>query len=371
MPLFRHVLSRLSEDLLLVVLLVALGPLLWTVPEHVRLLPALVDWKTIAALTGLMVLSRSLEDSGYLAHAGHWLLARIQGERTLAGVLVLFSAGLSSVITNDVALFIVVPLTLSLRLVADLPIGRLAVFEALAVNAGSAVSPVGNPQNLFLWQSSRATFLEFIAAMLPLAACLLMLLVALIPLGFPKRRIELSAAGKSPPLQRELLWMSLALYPIFLVLTDLGWAVETAGVIVVLYMLCFRRVVLGVDWLLLVVFVLMFVDLGLLARLPAIGAMSGEINSLPGGIFTAGVLLSQLISNVPAAIFLEAFSDDWRALAWGVSVGGFGLAIGSLANLIALRLARQPGLWRDFHRWSLPMLAGGYAIATALGFVAT
>jgi Na+/H+ antiporter NhaD/arsenite permease-like protein len=110
----------------------------------------------------------------------------------------------------------------------------------------------------------------------------------------------------------------------------------------------------------------MFIDLGLLAGLPAIAALAAEVETGPGGILTAGILLSQLISNVPAAIFLAGFTDDWVALAWGVSVGGFGLAIGSMANLIALRLAREPGLWWAFHRWSIPALAVGWSIAWLL-----
>lgn len=386
MPLFRRVLTRLSEEILLLLLLAALGPLLWVMPEQATALPRLVDWKTVGALAGLMVLSRGLEESGYLAHSGQWLLQRIRGERMLAVTLVLFSAALSAVITNDVALFIVVPLTISLHRVAELPIGRLVIFEALAVNAGSALSPVGNPQNLFLWQDSKTGFLEFLVAMLPLAACLLLLLLALIPLGFPRQRIVVTTGTVEVPLDRQLLAISLVLYPIFLLLTDHGWAVQAAAGVVALYLvlglltrvagasnrgvlgrgMLGRGVLAGVDWLLLVVFMLMFIDLGLLAQLPVWSHLAPGVASLPGGVMTAGVLLSQLISNVPAAIFLEQFSDDWRLLAWGVSVGGFGVALGSLANLIALRLARQPGLWREFHKWSLAMLIGGYLVAIVL-----
>ena len=84
---------------------------------------------------------------------------------------------------------------------------------------------------------------------------------------------------------------------------------------------------------------------------------------LPGGLLMAGALLSQAISNVPATIFLNAFTEDWRTLAWAVAVGGFGTAIGSLANLIALRLARQAGLWREFHLWSVPVLGLAFGLA--------
>lgn len=165
MSLFRYTLSRLSEDWLLLILLGALLPLIWLTPEPTWALHQLVDWKTVAALAGLMVLSRGLEVSGYLSLAGQWLLKHAHGERRLAISLILFSGALSAVITNDVALFIVVPLTLSLRRVADIPVGRLVIFEALAVNAGSTLSPIGNPQNLYLWQASGAGFVEFTLVM--------------------------------------------------------------------------------------------------------------------------------------------------------------------------------------------------------------
>jgi len=366
MSLFRHALSRLSEDLLLIVLLAALVPLLWLTPERSWALHRLVDWKTVGALAGLMVLSRGLEVSGYLALAGRWLLTRVHGERLLAVCLIAFSAVLSAVITNDVALFIVVPLTLSLRSVADLPVGRLIVFEALAVNAGSSISPIGNPQNLYLWQSSGASFVEFTFTMAPLALALVALLIVAVPIAFPGKRITVSEVPVAITQHRTLFWVSLLLYAPFIVLTDLGYAVPAAAAVILLYLLYRRSVLPGVDWLLLLVFILMFIDLNLLAGLPAVRELTEQLLQLPGEVFTTAVLSSQLMSNVPAAIFLSAFTDDWRSLAWGVSVGGFGLAIGSLANLIALRLARQPGLWREFHYWSVPALVGGCLIAIVL-----
>jgi Na+/H+ antiporter NhaD/arsenite permease-like protein len=99
---------------------------------------------------------------------------------------------------------------------------------------------------------------------------------------------------------------------------------------------------------------------------PAVAAFASNLAGMPEGPFTAAVLASRPMSNVPAAIFLEPFTDDWRRLAWGTSVGGFGFALGSLANLIALRLARMPGMRTEFHRWSVPVLACAYAAGLAL-----
>lgn len=360
---FRRVLARATEDRLLLILLAALIPLLWFSPEPTWALHTLVDWKTLGALAGLMMLSRGLEESGYLALAGQWLMQRVKGERLLAIVLILFSACLAAVITNDVALFIVVPLTLSLRRVADIPIGRLVIFEALAVNAGSALSPIGNPQNLFLWQAADIGFVEFTLMMAPLALALTVLLLVLVPLGFPASRISSARTTADVPRHSGLFWVSLILYFPFILLADLGYAAAGAAGLLAFFLVYRRRLLWGVDWLLLLVFALMFIDMNLLAGLPAVRHVADGLLQLPGQVLTAAVLGSQMMSNVPAAIFLASFTDEWRDLAWGVSVGGFGLAIGSLANLIALRLAREPGLWREFHVWSLPVLLAGSLIA--------
>jgi len=92
-----------------------------------------------------MLLTKGIEVSGYLDHAGRRILGRLRHERPLALFLVSAAAVLSTVLTNDIALFIVVPLTLGLRNVAALPVSRLIIFEALAVNAGSLLTPIGNP----------------------------------------------------------------------------------------------------------------------------------------------------------------------------------------------------------------------------------
>jgi hypothetical protein len=124
------------------------------------------------------------------------------------------SAAMATVLTNDIALFIVVPLTLGLHGMATLPTARLVIFEALAVNAGSVLTPMGNPQNLFLWQRSGTSLPAFVAEMLPLAVILLATLLALTLLAFPARRIDTHEDLAPPALTRRLLWISLLLYPV-------------------------------------------------------------------------------------------------------------------------------------------------------------
>ncbi len=221
-------LRRLRQELLLLVLLAALPLLLLALPEQAGNLHHLVHWDTLAALAGLMVLSRGLEESGALTRVGRRLLARVDTERYLALVLIVLSAALAAVVTNDVALFIGVPLTLGLRLVASLPIGRLIVFEALAVNAGSTISPIGNPQNLFIWQQAGVDFTTFFLAMAPLALAMMALLIAAIPLAFPAKAIHIEPAGSPPALNPRLAGVSLALYlPLLLAIDAAGCRIFT------------------------------------------------------------------------------------------------------------------------------------------------
>lgn len=355
--------QRFLNDPMLLSMSILWVVLCWLEPQSLSEMANRVHWTTLAVLTGLMLLSRALELSGYLTLWGRQLLALLRGERRLAVGLILFSGLLSAIVTNDVALFIVVPLTLSLAGMATLPIERLIVFEALAVNAGSSLSPIGNPQNLYLWQLSGIRFGDFLWVMLPLGVGLMLLILLFVPLAFPKASIHLEAVSAMTAERRKApLWAALIGYPLFLVAVDVGWVLPALAGVLLSMLWVARRAVFSIDWLLLIVFVLMFVNLSVIGELSVVQQFIHSMRQWPGGDVSAGVLLSQVVSNVPATLLL-AQQSEWQPLAWGVSVGGFGLAVGSMANLIALRLARQPGIWKEFHCWSLPMLGLGWLFA--------
>ncbi|CAB3760621.1 SLC13 family permease [Paraburkholderia solisilvae] len=324
-------------------------------------LPSLVDWQTVLTLTGLLILTKAVESSGFLMWAAHRVVHHIHTERALACLLVGLAAALSTVLTNDVALFVVVPLALSLHHLTPLPLRRLVVFVALAVNAGSILTPLGNPQNLFLWQTSGVSFGRFVWTLAPLCAVLMAMLVLLTAAFFRGKPLDLSKDVDLHPVDRPLVGVAAFLFVAFVLLADAHRpGIGLAGV--ALGFLIWRpSIVLKIDWLLLLIFVLMFIVLRSVAALPLVhGTVSAWQLTTPLKTYVAGAVLSQGISNVPAAIMLAEFSKDWRALAFGVSVGGFGIAIGSLANLIAVRLSNERGMWTQFHLFSVPFwLVGG------------
>jgi di/tricarboxylate transporter len=355
-PLFSP-LQTLRKDYFFWALLGLLVLLTASKPERLPIYPSLVNWPTIAALTGLLVLTKGVELSGYLHHLGKRMILRMPTDRAMALFLVLTAALLSTLLTNDVALFIVVPLTVGLHAVSTVPVTRLIVFEAFAVNAGSALTPIGNPQNLFLSQLSQIPFHQYVGAMLPLALIFLIPLLLLTACTFTSRSIAIRGNTDLLPLNKKLLYLSLALYFPFLVFIDLHQAEAAVIAVLAIFVIAYHRVLARVDWALILVFMLMFVDMRLIAQDPVVRSFIQQIGlDDPERLYFTGIAVSQLISNVPTAILLAEYSNDWRLIAYGVNVGGFGFILGSLANIIALRMTHDSRAWLVFHAFSLPFL---------------
>jgi Na+/H+ antiporter NhaD/arsenite permease-like protein len=357
----RRIVSFALKEPVLSILVLVLAVLQCLRAQPWPQLPGLVDWPTVLTLAGLLILTKAIELSGLLMWLAHRVVHHVHTERTLACLLIGLAAVLSMFVTNDVALFVVVPLVLSLHALTPLPVKRLTIFLALAVNAGSILTPLGNPQNLFLWQVGGVPFGRFVWVMAPLTVGLMTMLYALAFFAFKRTALDLSKDAAKERVDRAYAGVATVLFVAFVLLADshhpgIGLIGVAGG-----FLLWRRDAVLKIDWALLLIFVLMFIVLRSVAALPWVHetvARLGLHSTLRA--YVAGAVLSQGISNVPAAIMLAQFTNDWRALAYGVSVGGFGIAIGSLANLIAVRLSKTRGIWLPFHVVSVPFwLVGG------------
>src|SRR5690348_11434900 len=351
-------LHRLKHDRLLQALLLLTLALAIFDPRPARAYLQWLDVPTLAGLTGLLILTQGVRTSGAIQRWALHLVARLHDVRALAIVLVLLSAALASVLTNDVALFLIVPLTLALDGIARIPRQRLVIFEALAVNAGSTFSPIGNPQNLLLWQHSGLSFAGYVVALAPAGAILLGMLLLLCMFAFPATPLQLDEGAMQPPaLNAPLAIASALLLAGMVAALQWGFAWQAMLAVLAIGLVFFRRALVGVDWLLLVTFAAMFTGLGHLAAVPAVDAHLHALDWRdPRVLYGGGIVLSQLISNVPAAVLLQHYTHDLTLLAVAVNVGGSGLMIGSLANLIALRLDGSRGIGWRFHAWSIPYL---------------
>ena len=296
-----------------------------------------IDFRTLALLYALMVVSAGLRQAGALEAMTHLVCRRAGSARALAVTLVSVTFFSSMLITNDVALLTFVPFTLVLLGLT----GRgqdvilVVVLQTAAANLGSMLTPVGNPQNLYLYTHYALSAGDFFRITAPLwALSLLLCLLGCLLLPRVKLAPEL---GEAPRPDRKLLWLYLGLFALCLlsVFRLLPWGALLAVLAAALLILD-RKALLRADFLLLLTFVAFFIFAGNLARLEAVEALLRRL--LAGREYWTALLASQVISNVPAALLLSGFTDSARELLLGVDVGGLGTPVASLASLISLKL---------------------------------
>ncbi len=322
--------------------------------EPVSRFPSFVDWKTIITLTGLLLITTAIKESGFFYLSAYRISKKITNERILALFLIFLSASLAMFLTNDVALFIIVPLTLSIQEISGNDYSKMVIFEAIAANVGSSLTSIGNPQNIFLWHRWKISFHVFIAQMsLPVLIMALWLLVFVI-VFFPRAKIKLNNSG-APAVDKKLFYLSLILLIFFIVSIELEIEQYFLAIVFISIFLLRKKNIGETDWGLIFLFIFLFIDLNLIGRLKITKELPALINfHNPHKLFLASALLSQAISNVPAAILLAGYSSDFKIIAYGVNIGGNGLLIASFANLIALRFLKDRSHYLKFHIYSVP-----------------
>ena len=288
----------------------------------------------------LMAAVAGLRGAGLFEHAARMLLKGAGNIRRLGLIFVVLTGLSAMLVTNDVALLTFVPLTLVVYTGIRDEKSRILtiVLETAAANLGSMLTPVGNPQNLFLYEEFHLTALDFLRTMaLPgiLGALCLFALHFLLP------KTACTADTKTPsPIPK---WQTagftalfvLCLLTVFHVIPD--WACLVAAVVISLTVS--PKTLLQVDYALLATFVCFFVFVGNISRIEAVRELISGM--MQGRELLVSALLSQVISNVPAAVMLANFTQEGMLLLLGVDIGGFGTLIASLASLISFQLYRK------------------------------
>ncbi len=296
-----------------------------------------IDFRTLALLYCLMVVVAGLRHAGAFTVLAHRLCERAGSVRRLGLMLVLLCFFSAMLITNDVALLTFVPFAVVVLGMAhqEKELIWVVVLQTVAANLGSVLTPVGNPQNLYLYSRYGLGMGDFLSATLPLWL-LSLLAVLLLSLRLPKARVEVFL-GEAPCLDKKGLGLYLALFLLCLLavlrLLDWPWML---GILVLALLVLDRRRLRKADFLLLLTFVCFFVFSGNLARIGAVEALLRRL--LAGRELLVGALTSQVISNVPAALLLSRFTEAGRELLLGVNIGGLGTPVASLASLISLKL---------------------------------
>ena len=340
------------------------------VPPDARYL-GYVDWNVILLLLSLMIVVAGLKAAGVFDAATRAVTSRVKDARLLTLLLSLCCFFFAMIVTNDVALIAFVPLTVTL--LSGLP-GALIFavsLEAVAANLGSMLTPIGNPQNLYLYSHYHLTLPQLMGAVAPLAGVSLVL-VCLMCLLVKKERVAPNAPEECAALRTKPLMLYGALLVIcLLTVMRLVPHIACCAAVVLATLLCDRRLFTKVDYALLGTFICFFVFVGNLTRLDAVGDMLRSL--MAGRELELGVLCTQVVSNVPAALMLSGFTDNAIPLLRGVNIGGLGTLVGSLASLIAFKLyckaegASPRRYLLAFTLMNIAFLVPLYFLAKALG----
>ncbi|MBN2793950.1 MAG: anion permease [Clostridia bacterium] len=295
-----------------------------------------IDWKVIGALFALMALTLSFEKYHLLDALAVLLINKTGTLRKLSLTFVLITAFLAVFVTNDVALITIVPLTLSISKKANFSPLRLIIAETIAANLGSVLTPFGNPQNLYLFNYYHIPVLDFIKTTFPIFFIGLMMALTMVFM-MPNEIVKVhSTSIHIEHKKRVVLFILAFLLMILGIIRILPFHIVFALSIFLMLTLDFR-LLFKIDYFLLGTFLSLFIAIDNLTRIPFIHDVLLERVNSPLSTMLLATFSSQLISNVPSAILLSGFSDQWQMLLVGVSIGGLGTMIASLANLIAYK----------------------------------
>ncbi len=297
-----------------------------------------IDFRTLALLLGLMLIVQGLKSCGLFDSLVAAMVKRVSSKRSLAFVLVSLCFFTSMLITNDVALITFVPFTIMVLALCD--DSRFSIYlivlETVAANLGSMFTPIGNPQNLYLYSVSGMGMGEFLKLMLPYTALSYVVLIIAVflvdkePFSGSKSDLPDSHIARAP----LTIYLVLFALCILTVLHIVDYRIMLVVVVAVIFVVD-KGLLPKADYILLLTFVAFFIFIGNMKNIPAISHFLSSI--MAGREVYVAVVASQVVSNVPAAMLLSGFTNNFSSLIIGTNIGGLGTIIASMASLISYK----------------------------------
>ena len=334
----KNIMEFLKKEVVLVVATVLAVLSAFVVPPSETYLNY-IDWHVLGLLLCLMTVMAGLQKCGLFDWLGEALLKRTRMVWQLCVVLIMLCFFLSMFITNDVALITFVPFGIVAleKSKQERLLIPVVVLQTVAANLGSMLTPIGNPQNLYLYNISGMSLIDFLMCMLPNTVLSFLLLVAGIFFIKDKNAVVEKSNGNIVVIEKKqtCIYMVLFVLSLLVVAKILPYEFVLLVVLVVVFIVD-RRVLVTVDYCLLLTFISFFIFTG---NLGSISVIKETLQNLvEGRELIVGIVASQGISNVPAALLLSGFTTDYRELLAGVNIGGLGTLIASMASLISYKI---------------------------------
>lgn len=296
-----------------------------------------IDVKVLVCLFELMLIVKALEEYGLLGHIAVNIVNRCRDERRLTIGLCVISFLLSMFTTNDVAILTVIPILIIIAQTCGFSAVVPCVLVTAAANLGSSTTPIGNPQNLYIFSFYRMSPTSFFRDSLPLCLISLLLLTASCLLIRPQK-IQTKLDGIPVTEKKKVtvfLWLAV---PVIAGVLNLIPYELTLLLVLVVAIILDRGLIRKLDYRLLLTFLFLFVAVGNISHMPELKGQLAALTATPFKTYVSALFLSQIISNVPSTVMLAPFTTHMRELFYGVNIGGLGTPIASLASIIAYSL---------------------------------
>lgn len=296
-----------------------------------------IDFNVLILLFNLMVVVAAFKELKVLDSIAIGLLKKCNTYTSISLALVFITFISSMIVTNDVALITFVPLSIVIARKANINVLKIVIFQTLAANLGSSFTPMGNPQNLFIYSFYNLSPIDFFKITLPIVILAVLFLVLLV---FKDKKMNLSLDLEDVKIDNKrdvYLFGGLFLIILLSVFHVIDYKV-TFLITIVMVLILNKKLFSQVDYSLLITFIGFFIFVGNISTMDVVkNFMEGILNS-PKSTFLASVLSSQVISNVPATMLLSGFTDHFKELLLGVNIGGMGTLIASLASVISYKI---------------------------------
>ncbi|MDO5515912.1 MAG: SLC13 family permease [Clostridium sp.] len=322
-----------KECVLFTALLLALITSFFSIPKL-----EYIDFKVIILLFNLMIIVAAFKELKILDYLAAALVEKCTSLRSISFTLVFITFISAMFVTNDVALITFIPITIIVGRKLNMDVMKIVIFQTIGANLGSALTPMGNPQNLFIYSFYNIDPVEFLKITLPLTLISCVLLIAVIIMS-KNRSIDIINLEKSEIKSKKKtgiysILLLIILGSVFKIIDYRATFVITVAGVALLDRNLFKKV----DYSLLLTFAGFFIFIGNISNMSYIKEVLSRLLEAPQSTYYGGVIASQFISNVPATMLLSGFTDNYKELLLGVNVGGLGTLIASLASVISYKL---------------------------------
>ena len=296
-----------------------------------------IDFKVLILLFNLMIVVAAFKDLKVLDSIAIGLLKKCSTYTSISLALVFLTFISSMIVTNDVSLITFVPLSIVISKKANINVLKIVIFQTLAANLGSSFTPMGNPQNLFIYSFYNLSPMDFFKITLPIIILSVLFLVLLI---FKDKKMNLNLDLEDVKIDNKkdvYLFSGLFLIILLSVFHVIDYKV-TFIITVIMVLILNKNLFSQVDYSLLITFIGFFIFVGNISTMDVVKNFMEGILGSPQSTFLSSVLSSQVISNVPATMLLSGFTTHFKELLLGVNIGGMGTLIASLASVISYKI---------------------------------